>query len=196
MPCRWTEGPLAEFSGRVRFSRRFGLPRQIDPHERVWLTLAGGDARGLVSLNGKIVAHLEATVPSECEVTSLLQERNQLTIEVEVLEDSGELFGEVALEIRCTAFLRGLRTWNTTAGNKVYLHIAGEVAGYCEGPLELYAVLDRRNIAYQQVQIRATGVPFQMDCDPVAAEPGAHTLRVDLVQGPTVWHMVEQLVMW
>src|SRR5690242_8991569 len=52
MPCRWSEGGLAGFTGRVRFRRRFGRPRHLDTHEAVWLTFAGVDATTLVVLNG------------------------------------------------------------------------------------------------------------------------------------------------
>jgi len=41
MPCRWSEGGLKNFSGRVRFRRHFGYPGRIDENERVWLTFAG-----------------------------------------------------------------------------------------------------------------------------------------------------------
>ena len=35
LPCRWAEGGLTDFAGRVRFRRRFGYPGRIDAHERV-----------------------------------------------------------------------------------------------------------------------------------------------------------------
>src|SRR5438128_996759 len=38
MPCHWLTGDLADFTGRVRFRRRFGYPGQIDAHARVWPT--------------------------------------------------------------------------------------------------------------------------------------------------------------
>ena len=46
LPCRWADGGLKDFSGRVRFRRRFGYPGQIDAYERVWLTVAGVSDRG------------------------------------------------------------------------------------------------------------------------------------------------------
>src|SRR5438477_13088651 len=55
LPCRWGEGGLADFAGRVRFRRRFGLPRQLDAHERVWLTFAGVDGVAWLSLNGDLL---------------------------------------------------------------------------------------------------------------------------------------------
>src|SRR5689334_11433430 len=45
MPCRWRDAGLGDFAGRVRFSRNFGYPGQIDSWERVWLTFAGIEGR-------------------------------------------------------------------------------------------------------------------------------------------------------
>src|SRR5690349_7428873 len=53
MPCRWDEGGLGDFAGRVRFRRRFGYPGRIDPYERVWLTFDGVAGSADVSLNGQ-----------------------------------------------------------------------------------------------------------------------------------------------
>src|SRR5215471_7129144 len=64
MPCRWTEGGLADFAGRLRFRRRFGLPRQLDAHELVWLTFAGVDGAAFVTLNGLLLGkHQQASEP-------------------------------------------------------------------------------------------------------------------------------------
>ncbi len=102
MPCRWNEGGLIDFAGRVRFRRRFGYPGRIDSDERVWLTLAGADAIAEVSLNGRFLGrHEGAEEPFEFDVTILLQDRNELTVEVESPTAQGGLWGEVALEIRC-----------------------------------------------------------------------------------------------
>src|SRR6516165_12149416 len=68
LPCRWSEGGLPGFAGRVRFCRRFGLPRRLDAHERVWLTFAGVEASADVWLNGQLLGHLEnARQPFEYE---------------------------------------------------------------------------------------------------------------------------------
>jgi beta-galactosidase/beta-glucuronidase len=100
MPCRWTEGGLKDFAGRVRFRRRFGYPGRIDDHERVWLTIGGVDAAAEIWLNGHSLGRLdEAQQPFECNVTGILRDRNELRVEVECPETGG-LWGEVALEIR------------------------------------------------------------------------------------------------
>src|SRR5438445_34011 len=110
LPCRWAEGGLQGFSGRVRFRRRFGTPRQLDPHELVWLTFAGVDDTAHVSLNDRFLGRQEkAAEPFEFEVTGSLRERNELVVDVEGPASSGGLWGEVALEVRCRAFLRGVQ---------------------------------------------------------------------------------------
>src|SRR5437868_5256088 len=72
MPCRWSEAGLKDFAGRVRFCRRFGIPRRIDPHERVWLTFAAADSLAEVRLNGQFLGqHQDPSLPFEFEVTAL-----------------------------------------------------------------------------------------------------------------------------
>jgi beta-galactosidase/beta-glucuronidase len=101
MPCRWAEGGLRNFTGRVRFCRHFGYPGRIDENERVWLTLAGVGGNAQVWLNDYYLASVtEGKGGFEFEITKLLRERNELRVEIEGEADSGGLWGEVALEIR------------------------------------------------------------------------------------------------
>src|SRR5262245_20234837 len=66
------------------FLRRFGNPRSIDAHERVWLTFAGVDETAEVWLNGQFLRrHDGATEPFEFDITSLVQPRNELRVDVE-----------------------------------------------------------------------------------------------------------------
>jgi beta-galactosidase/beta-glucuronidase len=100
IPCRWHEGGLKDFAGRVRFRRNFGYPGRIDENERVWLTFAGIEGAAEVWLNGKFLGRQEdAQRPFEFEITRLLRDRNDLCVEVEGPETGG-ISGEVALEIR------------------------------------------------------------------------------------------------
>src|SRR6266545_311884 len=72
LPCRWAEGGLLDFAGRVRFLRRFGYPGQIDSYERVWLTFAGVEGVAEVRLNDQFLGrHDGAGGPFEHEVTGL-----------------------------------------------------------------------------------------------------------------------------
>jgi beta-galactosidase/beta-glucuronidase len=100
MPCRWSEGGLPNFAGRVRFRRHFGYPGRIDENEQVWLTFAGIEGVAEIWLNGQFLGRREESQqPFEFEITRLLQSRNELRVEVEGAETGG-LSGEVALEIR------------------------------------------------------------------------------------------------
>jgi beta-galactosidase/beta-glucuronidase len=100
LPCRWDEGGLANFAGRVRYRRRFGLPTNLDAGESVWLSFAAVDAAADVWLNSQHVGSHVGEGAFEFEVTKLLQPRNELVVEVESASTSGGLCGEVALEIR------------------------------------------------------------------------------------------------
>jgi len=103
MPCRWSEGGLSDFSGRVRFRRHFGYPGRIDDSERVWLTFAGVDATAQIWLNDQFLGRQEGDHPWEFDVTKILAVRNDLQVEVEGEAESGGLWGEVAMEIRQVA---------------------------------------------------------------------------------------------
>jgi hypothetical protein len=213
MPCRWGEAGLGDFTGRVRFIRHFGLPRQIDPHERVWLTFAGAHEFAQVWLNERFLGRYPSPLPLspaagergggegdeafELDVTSLLQERNQLMIEVESYSALGGLGGEVALEVRRTAYLQGMRLWATYAGQTAQLHVAGAVAGTSEQSLEVYVILNGSTIAYTTV---AAGGPFHLVSEELPPEcwqatgeglPEPHQVRIDLVEGASLWYTVE-----
>jgi hypothetical protein len=191
LPCRWAEAGLVDFAGRVRLTRRFGYPGRIDDFECVWLTAAGVDAAAELSLNGTAVGRFTAEEgPFEADVTALLRQRNELTAEVEGGTNGG-LWGEVALEVRCLAFLRGVRV-DAVAGA---LQIRGAVVGTANRALELYAVLGRRTADYATVTPTPEGTAFRL----VAELPaGAHeddptVLRLDLVNGASVWYTFEQV---
>jgi hypothetical protein len=197
MPCRWGEVGLENLGGRVSCRRRFGYPGRIDPHERVWLTLAGVSDRAAVVLNGTALGRV-AGAPTEFDVTALLHPRNELVVEVEGAAAGGGLWGEVALEVRCTAFLRDVRNRATAAGGRADLVVTGMVVGSAGGPLDLYVVLGRRPVAETQVTAEAKGRPFRLearDIDPgwLAGEEGQPAvLQVDLVNGANVWYTIVQ----
>jgi hypothetical protein len=186
MPCRWRDGGLGEFAGTVRFSRRFGLPRQIDPHERLWLTFAGVADTADVHLNGRHLGrHTPPDQPFEFEVTSLLDARNELVVEVEASGGHGGLWGEVALEVRCSAYLRDVRFWTSSDG---VFQAAGQVVGAAERPLDLYLLLDGSTAAYAVVQAQPAGTPFELTSDPLAPGRRPAQARVELVNGGCVWY--------
>jgi hypothetical protein len=192
LPCRWSEGGLTGFAGRVRFRRRFGYPGRIDAHERVWLTFGGAGARAEVTLNGVALGKHEGPEPFEFEVTALLRPRNELVVDLEGTAGQGGLWGEVALEVRCTAFLRGVRLWADRAGT---LHAAGAVTGTADSPLDLYLVVDRSTAAYTTVVPAAEGQPFELVADKLSGT-GAVPVKVELVSGATVWYRVDQEIVF
>jgi hypothetical protein len=202
MPCRWGAGGLGDFSGRVLFRRRFGYPGRLDVGDRVWLTFAGVEGVADVKLNGQFLGrHDGGPGPCEFEVTALLRPRNELTVEVEAHTPGGGLWGDVALEIRCTAFLRPVRLWATWSGETADLHVAGEVAGTCERPLDLYVLLDNATVSYTTVEASPAGQPFHVVAEGLGKErwqsregPAGdlHEVRIELINGATVWYRIEE----
>jgi hypothetical protein len=183
MPCRFRDCGLDD-RGTAGFTRRFGYPGRIDDYERVWLTFAGVTGRADIHLNDSDLGSI--TDAHEFEITSLLQERNLLQVDITGSGGDPGLHGEVALEVRRTAFLRNVRVSMTDA-----LEVSGEVVGNAEGPLEIYVVLDRMNVAYAVVE---AGKQFHLTCPAVDVEDTTHPthiVRVDLVQGASIWHREE-----
>jgi hypothetical protein len=164
----WQSEPLPQ---GVRRSRRFGYPGRIDSDERVWLTFHGVGGRVEVSLNGQLLGTHEGLVAFEYEVTSLLRARN------EVVMVGGE-GGDVALEVRRTAFLSGVRAV-AEAGR---IRVTGAVVGSASRALELYVLLDGHTIHYAMVKAG--------DFD-VIAEGSGKQVRVELIDGGSVWYTVE-----
>jgi hypothetical protein len=195
MPCHWRESGLSGFAGRVRYRRRFGYPGRLDDTERVWLTFAGAGDRADVSLNGVTLGAGERPGESfEFEATALLRERNELVVEVTGAGPEAGLWGEVALEIRRTAFLRGVSFEAEVDADAVRLHARGEVVGSADGLLELYLLLDRSTVAYKTVTASGGAVPFAVVSDAILHEQwrslAVAPVKLDLVQGATVWYSV------
>jgi hypothetical protein len=193
MPCCWRDGGLGDFAGRVRFRRRFGIPRRIDDFERVWLTCDGVHASAVFWLNGSLLGRQEAVnAVFDVEVTPLLQERNELVVEVTDPEGNGEL-REVALEVRCAVFLCNVRLSASFSEGHMRLHAAGEIIGEVEQPLELYVILDRHTVAYEAVPKGATS--FALTSDELTADQlrsPSYDVRVELVQGAVSWYTFQQ----
>ncbi len=191
LPCRWADGGLTRFAGRARFTRRFGYPGRIDDYERVWLTAAGVEAIADLRLNDTAIGSFSARDGAfEADVTTLLRPRNHLAIEVEGGPEGG-LWGEVALEVRCVAFLRGVRVERAPGA----LQITGSVVGPEERQLELYAVLGRHAADYATVTPLPAGTPFRLAADLSGAASGAEplVLKVELVNGASVWYTFEHV---
>jgi hypothetical protein len=191
MPCRWMDGGLADFRGRVCFRRRFGYPGRIDSHERVWLTIGQASGRLQIALNGTVLGE-SAGGGWEEDVTASLRERNELTIEAEGGEDGG-LWGEVALEVRCAAFLRNVCCGAFPGGNGLaQVYAGGELVGSAAELLELYLLLDGSTLAYAALAAPVVGQMFRLVSEPLPPERLAHDaphlVQVDLVRAATVWY--------
>lgn len=187
--CERSDSP-----GRVRFRRSFGYPGRIDAYERVWLTFAEIRGAAEARLNNHSLGHLATAC--EFEVTPLLGSRNELVVEIDGDAEENGLWGEVALEVRCTAFLRDLHRFAILREDGVELRVSGQVVGVAERPLELYLLLDRSVVGYQVVTAATEGQPFDMTVRdlPAAKWRGpegqlqAQSVQVDLVNGAVVWY--------
>src|SRR5204862_1381510 len=120
--------------------------------------------------------HEKASAGFEYEVTSLLAPRNEV-----VVEAVGESPGEVAMEVRRTAFLRGVRTWAEWSGDVPRLQVSGGVVGSASRPLELYAILDRFTVAYGLTEAAPEGRALTLASEALPPERwqgGPHLVRV------------------
>jgi hypothetical protein len=179
LPTRLADCGLGDCR-RVRFIRRFGRPRKLESYERVWLIGERLPGLATLELNGTDLGKSDVG-EFEFPVTDLLGEQNTLSIE---LEPSGDLeWGDVALEVRCAAYLSDVRVMRSAQGG---LRVVGNVRGETDGPLDIYAVAETGTIGYMQC---SAGGPFELHTD--ALPPSDGILRVELVNGALVWYVVE-----
>jgi hypothetical protein len=183
MPCDCWDGP----GGRVTFRRRFGYPGQIDSHERVWLVFDGVAVPMRVTVNESDLGTYAGAV--EVDVTQLLRARSELTVEMTDLAPGSRFWDEVALEVRCTAYLRNVQV--TRSGGMILA--TGEVVGTAAGPLELYLVADRSPAGYAKVDPAGGVQSFSLrtegtnrDGEPISR------VTIELVQGAVAWYSVER----
>jgi hypothetical protein len=171
----WKTEPATD---RVRCVRRFGYPGRIDDNERVWIVFAHIGSTASVTLNGISLGVKQDAGSFAFEVTRLLTARNELVLEI----DTDSERGEAALEIRRTAFLRGVQVRR----DETVLHVSGEVVGSAERALDLYLLIDGATGGYATVEPTETGRFFEMTSDRTG-----ESVRVELVDGGCVWYTVE-----
>jgi hypothetical protein len=157
-------GPFPE--GRCALRRKFGYPGRIDAHERVWLVIDGLKGEAAVSLNGVRLVGLA----EEADVTGLLRARN------EILIDGEGGWGEAALEVRASAYLRDIRVEGGS--------VTGRVVGGPPRALDLYLIAGRGTADYCQVTPTAEGTAFGLSKKGLEGP-----YRVELVCGAAVWHV-------
>jgi hypothetical protein len=183
MPARFGECDFGDCR-RVRFTRRFGRPRRLDEHERVWLIGEGLTGHAEFVLNGEVLGQHDGTNGAFAfHVTRLIGERNELAIEITAESSEGGIWGDVALEIRCEAFLNNVRMEMINDGR---LRVSGAVEGNTDGPLDLYVLADDHTIGYKQTKSVGT---FEIVTDPLTDSP--RELRAELVNGSVVWYVAE-----
>ena len=199
LPCRWRDSILGSCAGRIRLTRNFGEPRQIDAFERVWLTLGGNSGVLDIWLNEQPLGQrLDGAQLLEFEVSGLVQARNKIAVEIEGTGDDG-LCGDVALEIRCSAYLRGLHFRAEIQGENAHVLAGGEVVGVSDRPLDLYLIFDRATIAYSTVTPKTDGEAFLLRSDPLEPRSLLNPARaqmagIELVNGGTPWFTAEERI--
>src|SRR5439155_24708224 len=134
--------------------------------------------------------------PFEFDVTALLRTRNELGVVIETTDPRGGLWGEVAMEVRASAYLRGVRAEVEAESEVVRIRAEGEVVGTCSQPLELYLLLDNATVAYSAAAATAAGEKFELISEPLDHERWralpSHAVRVELVKAASGWDVWEQ----
>jgi hypothetical protein len=108
----------------------------------------------------------------------------QVTIDAD--SERGGLWGEVAMEVRCSAYLRDVHALRQADGS---VEVTGVVAGVAQAGLELYGLVDGAHAHYQLIAARPEGTPFRFVAAP-RTEP-IHHVRVELVNVSTIWYAWE-----
>jgi hypothetical protein len=89
-------------AGQIRYTRRFNLPTNLGPGERVWLVCQGLDEAAALALNGRGLGTLGGcSPPGRFDITEWLEPHNVLAIDCAAdSATSADAFpGEVRLEI-------------------------------------------------------------------------------------------------
>jgi hypothetical protein len=174
----WERGP-SDPIGRARWVRHFGYPRSVDAYERIWIVWSHPTVGAALTLNGRPLG-LVGAHGFEAPADRALLIRNELTIDLPV----GQILaGEVALEIRRTAYLSGV----TVEPGAVSGELVGAAGPDDEvGPFEVYVLAGGQTAGYTTVEPDPAGRPFRVEC-PELSGPA----RVELVKGGSVWYAWE-----
>ena len=106
LPAGWQELVGRGVGCRLRLTRRFGRPTNLDADERVVLVFEDVVGLARIELNGQRLGEiLPNQARAEFDVTSRLDENNRLTVEMSwdpsaLPQETSRLWSEVALEIR------------------------------------------------------------------------------------------------
>lgn len=107
MPSSW-QSAFGNASGRIRFSRRFQRPTNLDNNEHVHIAFDGIGGQAIIAVNGEELGNLADTSDTvSFDMTSLLKLSNELTVELTFSAEPdsrpGGLFEPVAIEIHRVA---------------------------------------------------------------------------------------------
>jgi len=185
MPGCLRQFGLPGFSGEVLFRRNFGYPGRIDSWERVWLTCDDIAGKSDICLNDKMLGKAQ-TGRFAHDVTDILKPHNKLEVFLRAESDSDGLPGEVAMEVRALVYLENLHVKRDPEGA---IQVKGSVVGSWPELLEIYAILDRRNVHYQTTLASTSGQSFAFTI-PADQAQGSH-LRIELVNRSQVWYVFE-----
>jgi hypothetical protein len=185
VPARLRDAGFPGFTGTMHLRRKFGYPGRIDAFERVFLTCAGLEGRADVILNDQTLGK-GVTGPFEFDVTRLLAPHNRLEVVLDADSDQCGITGEVALEIRCAAYLSGV-TASLADGNLV---VRGRILGEWPDPLDLYVLVNDRNAHYAAVR-----APSDIEVTLPSSGELPVGVRVELVQGAVQWHRVDVAIL-
>jgi hypothetical protein len=185
MPCGWDAAGLTEYRGTARFSRKFGYPGKADREiEHFWLICDTCIGCRAIHLNDQLLSS-ESRASFAFDVTPLIQDRNRLDVLIDGGCDGAGLWGEVVLEIRRDAYLDEI---NIERG-EARVQISGKAVGTASQALELYTLVDNRNVDYRTIMPTATGQVFMIDIGELA--PESQSVRLELVHVSTVWYRIE-----
>lgn len=181
LPARFGECGLGECR-RVLFRRRFGRPRSLDEHERIWLIGERVSGRAIIRLNGRLIGEID-NAAFQFPVTEVIGERNELAFELAGSGPDTGLWGDIALEIRCRAYLDNLATTIAENGD---LRVNGRIAGEGDERMDVYVLAEDATIGYGTCRV---GDSFDIATDrkPEKITP----LRVELVNGAVVCYVAE-----
>src|SRR5205807_9455120 len=121
----------------------------------------------------------------------------------ESASERGGLWGEVALEVRCPAYLRDVQITPTVSRSSVDLRATGWVCGASAEPLDLFLLLEGKALVHHQVEpgplhkrfeLLAPGLDVQRAPEGSQLTARLYKARVDLVHGTIIWYGVEKTV--
>lgn len=171
-------------AGRYRWRRRFSWLASLADHEKLWLTISGvGPCR--VELNGSILAD-SPDDPAEFDVSERVARKNEILIEPTASRTGNQLSPDVALEVRCLAYLRDVEFRVSEEGGRSRVRATGLIVGPGDLKLDLYLLHGRHPLEHRVVSPGPGGVPFTLSGD--VADPDVSDIAaVELVHGPVVW---------